>query len=48
VIDNQVQQIAHTRQAAEIATIADERVASGRNLANVDGDNAWCDVAQRW
>ncbi len=26
--------------------IADERVASGRNLANVDGDNAGCGVAQ--
>jgi hypothetical protein len=27
--------------------IAYERVASGRNLANVDGDNTGCGVAQR-
>src|SRR5262245_21863185 len=46
-IDNQVQQSAHTRQAAEVAMIAYEHVASGRNLANVDGDNTGCGVAQR-
>ena len=46
-IDNQVQQSAHTRQAAEVAMIAYERLAFGGSLTNIDRNNAKCGVTQR-
>src|SRR6202007_339577 len=46
-IDNQIQQSAETRQAAEVAMIADEGVACGWSLTDIDRDKAGCSVAQR-